>query len=96
MHELFSDFYTVISFFPAGLIDAVVGWGGVIQVLKFFKMLPNTTPEIIFVTRAVAVNFVRMVKLASGAVLPAPGAAFLFAFLSWCLYGYLYSNRSDL
>ncbi|MDP5009351.1 MAG: TSUP family transporter, partial [Glaciimonas sp.] len=76
--------------FLAGLIDAVVGGGGLIQIPALFSMLPTTTPATIFGTNklasifgtaAAAVNYSKRVKLAWGAALPAAGAAFLFAFL---------------
>ena len=76
--------------FVAGLIDAVVGGGGLIQIPALFSMLPNTVPATIFGTNklasifgtsAAAVNYGRRVRLAWSAAVPAAGAAFLFAFL---------------
>ena len=82
MPELFPDFFILLAAsFLAGLIDAVVWGGRLVQIPALFEMLPNTAPATIFVTRPVAVNFARPVKLASSAALPAPGAALLFAFL---------------
>ncbi|SFH74027.1 hypothetical protein SAMN04515618_102264 [Collimonas sp. OK307] len=91
MPELFPDFFILaIASFVAGLIDAVVGGGGLIQIPALFAMLPNTTPATIFGTNklagifgtsAAAVNFARRVKLAWSAALPAAGAAFLLSFL---------------
>ncbi|KAF3996956.1 sulfite exporter TauE/SafE family protein [Glaciimonas immobilis] len=75
--------------FLAGLIDAVVGGGGLIQIPALFSMLPTTVPATvlgtnklagIFGTTAAAVNYGRRVKLAWRAALPAAGAAFVFAF----------------
>jgi uncharacterized membrane protein YfcA len=91
MPELFPDFLILaIASFLAGLIDAVVGGGGLIQIPALFAMLPNSAPATIFGTNklagifgtsAAAVNFAKRVKLAWSAALPAAGAAFLFAFL---------------
>lgn len=76
--------------FLAGLIDAVVGGGGLIQIPALFSMLPNTVPATvlgtnklagIFGTTAAAINYGRRVRLAWRAALPAAGAAFVFAFL---------------
>ncbi len=76
--------------FIAGLIDAVVGGGGLIQIPALFSMLPNTAPATIFGTNklagifgtsAAAINFSRRVKIAWSAALPAAGAAFALAFL---------------
>ncbi|MQR01052.1 sulfite exporter TauE/SafE family protein [Glaciimonas soli] len=76
--------------FIAGLIDAVVGGGGLVQIPALFSMLPNTAPATIFGTNklagifgtsAAAINFSRRVKIAWSAALPAAGAAFALAFL---------------
>lgn len=91
MPELFPVFFILAAAsFVAGLIDAVVGGGGLIQIPALFAMLGNTSPATIlgtnklagvFGTSAAAANFARQVKLAWSAALPAAGAAFLFAFL---------------
>jgi len=91
MPELFPDFLILaLASFVAGLIDAVVGGGGLIQIPALFSMLPNAAPATVFGTNklagifgtgAAAVNFAKRVKLAWSAALPAAGAAFLFAFL---------------
>ena len=80
MPELFPDFFILaIASFVAGLIDAVVGGGGLIQIPALFAMLPNTTPATIFGTNklagifgtsAAAINFAKRVKLAWSAALP--------------------------
>jgi len=79
-----------VAAFVAGLIDAVVGGGGLIQIPALFALLPNTVAATIFGTNklasifgtsAAAVNFGRRVRLAWSAAVPAAGAAFLFAFL---------------
>lgn len=74
----------------AGLIDAVVGGGGLIQIPALFSTLPNVAPATllgtnkfagIWGTGAAAINFSRRVKLQWGTAAPAALAAFVFAFL---------------
>ncbi|MFC5473224.1 sulfite exporter TauE/SafE family protein [Paraherbaspirillum soli] len=91
MPELLPDFFILAAAaFIAGLIDAVVGGGGLVQIPALFSMLPNAVPATVFGTNklagvfgttAAAVNFSRRVKLAWSTALPAAGAAFVFAFL---------------
>ncbi|PUA17906.1 TSUP family transporter [Glaciimonas sp. PCH181] len=79
-----------VAGFLAGLIDAVVGWGGLIQIPAIFSILPTTAPATtfgtnklagIFGTSAAAVSFGRRVKMAWSAVVPAATGTFLFSFL---------------
>ncbi|MGS0741745.1 sulfite exporter TauE/SafE family protein [Glaciimonas sp. GG7] len=87
---LFSYGLLATAGFLAGLIDAVVGGGGLIQIPALFSMLPSTVPATIFGTNklasifgtsAAAYSFGRRVKLAWSAAVPAASAAFVFAFL---------------
>ncbi|MES2741698.1 MAG: TSUP family transporter [Pseudomonadota bacterium] len=75
--------------FLAGLVDAVVGGGGLIQIPVLFSAFPHTIPATllgtsklsgIFGTAAAAVNYARRVRIAWSAAAPAALAAFLFAF----------------
>ena len=74
----------------AGLVDAVVGGGGLIQIPALFSVLPNVAPATllgtskfagIWGTGAAAISFSRRVKLQWSTAAPAAAAAFLFAFL---------------
>lgn len=79
-----------LAAFLAGLVDAVVGGGGLIQVPVLFSAFPTTAPATllgtsklagIFGTAAAAVNYSRKVRLAWSAAAPAAIAAFSFAFV---------------
>ena len=74
----------------AGLVDAVVGGGGLIQIPALFSTFPNAAPATllgtskfagIWGTGAAAISFARRVKLQWSTAAPAAMAAFLFAFL---------------
>ena len=76
--------------FLAGLIDAVVGGGGLIQIPALFSVLPNVAPASllgtsklagIFGTSAAAFSFARRVRLAWSTAAPAAIAAFALAFI---------------
>ncbi|MGB7988835.1 MAG: TSUP family transporter [Candidatus Methylophosphatis roskildensis] len=76
--------------FIAGLIDAVVGGGGLIQIPLLFSAFPQTAAATIFGTNklaavfgtaSAALRYVRRVRIPWRAALPAAGAAFFFAFL---------------
>lgn len=78
-----------IAAFGAGLIDAVVGGGGLIQVPALFAAMPYTPPAILLGTNklagvwgtgAAAVNFARRVKVQWSTAVPAACAAFVLAF----------------
>lgn len=75
--------------FVAGLVDAVVGGGGLIQIPAIFSVFPREVPATllgtnklasIFGTGAAAVNYARRVRVAWSTAAPAAAAAFLFAF----------------
>ena len=75
--------------FLAGLVDAVVGGGGLIQIPVLFSMFPREVPATllgtsklagIFGTGAAAVNYARRVRVAWSAAAPAALAAFVLSF----------------
>lgn len=75
--------------FFAGLIDAVVGGGGLIQIPALFSVLPNAAPASllgtsklagVFGTASAALHFSRRIRLAWSTAAPAALTAFLFAF----------------
>lgn len=76
--------------FLAGLVDAVVGGGGLIQIPVLFSLYPNQVPATllgtsklagIFGTSAAAVNYARRVRVAWSAAAPAALAAFALSFV---------------
>ncbi|WLI89042.1 TSUP family transporter [Massilia sp. R2A-15] len=75
--------------FLAGLVDAVVGGGGLIQIPVLFSVFPKEVPATllgtsklagVFGTSAAAVNYARRVKVAWSAAAPAALAAFALSF----------------
>ena len=75
--------------FLAGLVDAVVGGCGLIQLPVLFSVFPKEVPATllgtsklagIFGTSAAAVNYARRVKVAWSAAAPAAAAAFALSF----------------
>lgn len=75
--------------FLAGLIDAVVGGGGLIQIPVLFSVFPKEVPATlfgtsklagVFGTAAAAVNYSRRVRVAWSAAAPAAAAAFVLSF----------------
>jgi hypothetical protein len=75
--------------FAAGLVDAVVGGGGLIQIPAIFSVFPKEVPATllgtnklasIFGTGAAAVNYARRVRVAWSAAAPAAMAAFVLSF----------------
>jgi uncharacterized membrane protein YfcA len=79
-----------VAAFSAGLVDAVVGGGGLIQIPTLFSVFGNTAPATllgtnkmasIFGTAAAAVNYARRVRIAWSTAAPASMAALVFAFL---------------
>lgn len=75
--------------FLAGLIDAVVGGGGLIAVPTLFAVFPNAAPPLllgtnkmagVWGTAAAARRFARGVRLRWAILLPATGTAFVFSF----------------
>ena len=76
--------------FLAGLVDAVVGGGGLIQIPVLFAAFPATAPATllgtsklagIFGTAAAAVNYARRVSVAWSTAAPAAMAAFCLSFV---------------
>jgi uncharacterized membrane protein YfcA len=76
--------------FVAGLMDAVVGGGGLIQIPLLFSALPTASPGTIFGTNKLAAvfgtasaawRFVRRVEVPWGVAMPAGIVAFLASFL---------------
>lgn len=76
--------------FFAGLVDAVVGGGGLIQVPILFSAVPRELPATllgtsklagVFGTSAAALNYARQVRVAWSAAAPAALAAFALSFL---------------
>ncbi len=75
--------------FLAGLVDAVVGGGGLIQLPVMFSVFPHQAPATllgtsklagIFGTGAAAINYARRVRVAWSAAAPAALAAFALSF----------------
>lgn len=75
--------------FLAGLVDAVVGGGGLIQIPVLFAAFPRELPATllgtsklagIFGTSAAALNYARRVRVAWSAAAPAAAAAFVLSF----------------
>lgn len=84
------DFWVLgIAAFGAGLVDAVVGGGGLIQLPTMFTVFPNMAPATligtnklasIFGTSLAAVSYARRVAIAWSVATPAAMAALVFAF----------------
>ena len=79
-----------VAAFGAGLVDAVVGGGGLIQIPALFSVFPNMAPATligtnklasIFGTSVAAVSYARRVRIAWSTAAPAAVAALVFAFL---------------
>ncbi len=75
--------------FLAGLVDAVVGGGGLIQIPAIFSVLPREVPATllgtnkfasIFGTTAAAINYAKRVRVAWSTAAPAALAAFALSF----------------
>ena len=76
--------------FLAGLIDSIVGGGGLIQLPALLVLLPNTAVPLLFGTNklsaiagtsAAAIRFAREIKITMSIVVPAAIAAFIFSFI---------------
>lgn len=76
--------------FLAGLVDAMGGGGGLIQVPALFSAMPQAAPATLFGTNklasiwgtgAAALNYARRVRIEWNTALPATMAAFVFAIL---------------
>lgn len=75
--------------FFAGLIDAAVGGGGLIQIPALFNFMPSAVPASLFGTNKVASlsgtlfaarSYIKQVKIPWALVLPAAASAFVMAF----------------
>lgn len=80
----------LLAAFLAGLVDAVVGGGGLVQIPALFAAYPTTTPATLFGTNKFASVFgtanaawryARRVEMPWRTILPAAGAAFAFSYL---------------
>ena len=90
MPEIFSSYVILcIGAFVAGLIDAVVGGGGLVLIPTLFSVFPNMQPATLFGTNkvasvmgttAAAINFARKVRIEWSAAAPAALAAFALSF----------------
>lgn len=76
--------------FLAGLVDAVVGGGGLIQIPALFGFVPSASPTAVLGTNKLsslagtgfaAVRFARRVPIHWSSALPAAVSAFIFSFL---------------
>lgn len=76
--------------FLAGLVDAISGGGGLIQVPALFSALPGAAPATLFGTNKLASiwgtgvaagHYARRIHLEWGTAVPAAAAAFVFAFI---------------
>lgn len=85
------DFFILaLAAFFAGVVDAVVGGGGLVQLPALFSVLSTTAPASllgtsklagVWGTGAAALTYMRKVRVEWNAALPAAASAFLFAFL---------------
>ena len=82
--------WLVVIAFIAGLVDAAVGGGGLVQLPGLFTVLPQQTPAMLFGTNkfssmfgtgAAAWRYARNVRFPWKPVLFAAGTAFVFSFL---------------
>lgn len=90
MPDLFSHYLILcIGAFIAGLVDAVVGGGGLVLVPTLFSVFPNVAPATLLGTNkiagvmgtsAAAINFARKVSIQWSAAAPAALAAFALSF----------------
>ncbi|MDO9422097.1 MAG: TSUP family transporter [Herminiimonas sp.] len=87
--------------FLAGMIDAVVGGGGLIQIPALFSALPNTAPATllgtskfagIWGTGAAAVGFAKRVRLQWSTAVPAASAAFALSFVGAYTVTYIHPD----
>ena len=91
MDIFLSDFLLLgLAAVLAGLVDAVVGGGGLIQVPALFTVFPQTHPATLFGTNKMASvwgtavaarTYAKRLTLDWGIALPAAVAALIFAFL---------------
>lgn len=76
--------------FFAGLVDSIVGGGGLVQIPLLFSALPGMAPATLFGTNKIAsvfgtsiatLQYARRVRIPWGPVLPAALSAFAFSYL---------------
>lgn len=79
-----------IAAFLAGMVDAVVGGGGLIQLPALFAVLPNAVPATllgtsklagVWGTGVAAISFARQVRIEWNTAVPAAASAFVMSFL---------------
>lgn len=84
--------------FFAGLIDAAVGGGGLIQIPALFNSFPNAAPATLFGTNKIAsisgtfsaaLSYLKRVKLPWALVVPAALAAFVCSFFGAAVVSYI-------
>ena len=90
MPDLFSNYLILcIGAFVAGLVDAVVGGGGLVLIPTLFSVFPTAVPATLLGTNkvagvmgtsAAAINFARRVRIEWRAAVPAALAAFVLSF----------------
>ena len=87
--------------FLAGLIDSIVGGGGLIQIPALFIFMPGTavatilgTNKLVSITgtSAAVVSYVRKIKINWLTILPSTAVAFVFSFLGAKTVSFLSSN----
>lgn len=87
--ELTNLIFLCTAAFAAGLIDAVVGGGGLIQIPALFNVLPQAQPATIFGTNklasifgtaSAAIRYARRIDVPWRAALPAALAAFVLSY----------------
>jgi uncharacterized membrane protein YfcA len=76
--------------FVAGLLDAVVGGGGLVQIPALFSVMPDVVPatvfgtnklSAIFGTSSAAMRYARAISIRWNAVLPAMATALVFSYI---------------
>ncbi|HSS46754.1 MAG TPA: TSUP family transporter [Burkholderiales bacterium] len=76
--------------FVAGLLDAVVGGGGLVQIPALFSVMPNGAPATVFGTNKLSsifgtgiagLRYARAISMRWNAVLPAMATALVFAYI---------------
>lgn len=87
--ELSNLIFLCTAAFAAGLIDAVVGGGGLIQIPALFNVLPQAQPATVFGTNklasifgtaSAAIRYARRIDVPWRAALPAALAAFVLSY----------------
>ena len=87
---VFEYLLLALAAFCAGFVDAVVGGGGLIQLPALFSVFTTTTPATllgtsklagVWGTAVAAVNYVKVVRLPWGVIIPAAFTAFCLSFV---------------